>query len=97
MTKCCDAHDICYDTCNTDKERCDVEFRRCLYKFCDGYESNGIVNTCKAAAKMLFTGTMTLGCKSYLNSQSQACYCENEANKSNNKKSKKYTKGAGEL
>lgn len=30
---------------------------------------------CKAAAKMLFTGTLTLGCKSYLDSQQRTCYC----------------------
>ncbi|KAF4516920.1 hypothetical protein B566_EDAN008009 [Ephemera danica] len=33
------------------------------------------VLACKAAAKMLFTGTMTLGCKSYIDSQTNACYC----------------------
>lgn len=38
MTICCDAHDICYDTCNSDKELCDIEFKRCLYKYCDTYE-----------------------------------------------------------
>lgn len=24
---------------------------------------------------MLFTGTLTLGCKSYLDAQNKACYC----------------------
>lgn len=40
MTKCCDQHDICYDTCNNDKEVCDMEFKRCLYRYCDNYERN---------------------------------------------------------
>lgn len=40
MTKCCDQHDICYDTCRNDKERCDIEFRKCLYKYCDSYEKS---------------------------------------------------------
>nr|CAD7414355.1 unnamed protein product [Timema poppensis] len=78
MTKCCDEHDICYDTCNQAKEHCDYEFKNCLYKICDKYEKTvgeTAVKTCKAAAKMLFTGTITLGCKSYLDSQKQACYC----------------------
>lgn len=39
MTKCCDAHDICYDTCNSGKEVCDLEFKRCLYNYCDTYKS----------------------------------------------------------
>ncbi|XP_055599170.1 group XIIB secretory phospholipase A2-like protein [Uranotaenia lowii] len=79
METCCNAHDICYDTCNSDKELCDLDFKRCLYKYCDEYEKNVVgdivVKGCKAAAKMLFTGTITLGCKSYLDSQARSCYC----------------------
>lgn len=40
MTKCCDLHDICYDTCNNDKEICDMEFKRCLYRYCESYEKS---------------------------------------------------------
>lgn len=79
MENCCNQHDLCYDTCNSDKELCDIEFKRCLYKYCDSYEKSIVndimVKGCKAAAKMLFTGTLTLGCKSYLDSQERACYC----------------------
>jgi hypothetical protein len=39
MTKCCDSHDICYDTCNSGKEKCDLDFKRCLYSYCDSYKS----------------------------------------------------------
>lgn len=39
MTKCCDSHDICYDTCNSGKEVCDLDFKRCLYNYCDTYKS----------------------------------------------------------
>lgn len=39
MTKCCDTHDICYDTCNSGKETCDLDFKRCLYNYCDSYKS----------------------------------------------------------
>lgn len=97
MTKCCDQHDICYDTCNSDKEKCDLEFKRCLYKYCDGYQSSGItiVNTCKAAAKMLFTGTTALGCKSYMDAQKEACYCGDKWSK--NKKPKRAAQAGGEL
>ncbi|XP_066597899.1 group XIIA secretory phospholipase A2 [Prorops nasuta] len=97
MTKCCDAHDICYDTCNIDKEKCDLEFKRCLYKYCDGYQSTStkIVNTCKAAAKMLFTGTTALGCKSYIDAQKQACFCPDKTDKK--KRSKKAADVGGEF
>lgn len=90
MTKCCDQHDICYDTCNNVKEKCDLDFKRCLYKYCEGYQSSGagaIVNTCKAAAKMLFMGTMTLGCKSYIDAQEKACWCGDKT-KTRGKKSR---------
>lgn len=81
METCCNEHDICYDTCNNDKELCDLDFKRCLYKYCNSYEGSAAIGTdlmikgCKAAAKMLFTGTLTLGCKSYLDSQARTCYC----------------------
>ncbi|XP_064545558.1 group XIIA secretory phospholipase A2 [Drosophila montana] len=79
MEPCCNSHDICYDTCNSDKELCDLDFKRCLYKHCDSFEksiaSDLMTKGCKAAAKMLFTGTLTLGCKSYLDSQQRSCYC----------------------
>ncbi|XP_059622736.1 group XIIB secretory phospholipase A2-like protein [Phlebotomus argentipes] len=77
MEKCCDAHDLCYDTCNTDKELCDADFKKCLYRHCDQYEALGELPAkgCKAAAKMLFTGTLTLGCKAFLDAQTRSCYC----------------------
>lgn len=27
METCCNDHDICYDTCNSDKELCDLDFK----------------------------------------------------------------------
>lgn len=55
---------------------------------------NVCILACKAAAKMLFTGTLTLGCKSYIDSQTEACYC---ASSKPTYKKKKFTTGAGEL
>ena len=34
IEKCCDKHDLCYDTCNQPKETCDDEFRDCLTRIC---------------------------------------------------------------
>lgn len=96
MEECCNAHDICYDTCNSDKELCDLDFKRCLYKYCDSYEKSVVtdlvVKGCKGAAKMLFTGTLTLGCKSYLDSQARACYCPATTGSSNSQEQKNYGK-----
>ncbi|XP_066258795.1 group XIIA secretory phospholipase A2 [Euwallacea similis] len=96
MEKCCNTHDICYDTCNKNKEVCDLDFKRCLYRHCDSYSENSggqtMTKACKGAAKMLFTGTVTLGCKSYMDAQKQACYCPPEPGWKDKKKSK-YTSG----
>lgn len=99
MENCCNAHDVCYDTCNKDKELCDIEFKRCLYNYCDTHEKSTIGSVvakgCKAAAKMLFTGTITLGCRSYLDAQERACYCAPPSSSSRSdrdKKSRKYSK-----
>lgn len=116
MATCCDDHDICYDTCNKDKELCDLDFKRCLYSYCDKYEKSTVGGElmvkgnwnflsskycnwkfiealfigCKTAAKMLYTGSVTLGCKPYLNAQSKACYCPSSGSSSGNNKNKQY-------
>jgi hypothetical protein len=32
--KCCEVHDICYDTCGTSKVTCDEDFKKCMKKVC---------------------------------------------------------------
>jgi secretory phospholipase A2 len=93
MVPCCDIHDMCYDTCNRDKDICDLEFKRCLYNVCDG-KVQPLSTACKATAKILHTGTTALGCKLFLDAQSNACFCG--LNKRKNKK-KKYTAGDEDL
>lgn len=34
MTKCCNQHDRCYDTCGNQKHDCDEEFQDCLETIC---------------------------------------------------------------
>lgn len=34
MTKCCNQHDRCYDTCGREKHDCDDEFQVCLETIC---------------------------------------------------------------
>lgn len=87
MTECCNQHDLCYDTCNNLKENCDNLFKSCLYKLCDNASKiDTLVKACKVAASMV-GGSMTLGCKSYLESQKKSCYCPPSDKK------KKYTAG----
>uniref|UniRef100_A0A146M612 Group XIIA secretory phospholipase A2 n=1 Tax=Lygus hesperus TaxID=30085 RepID=A0A146M612_LYGHE len=76
MTLCCDNHDLCYATCNSQKDKCDVDFKKCLYRVCDTYRIADTANQgCKAAAKVLYTATTALGCKFFQDAQAEACYC----------------------
>uniref|UniRef100_A0A7G3AJ70 Putative group xii secretory phospholipase a2 n=1 Tax=Lutzomyia longipalpis TaxID=7200 RepID=A0A7G3AJ70_LUTLO len=92
MEKCCNAHDICYGTCNTDKELCDAEFKKCLYHQCEQNRNFNELQLrgCKATAKLLFTGTLALGCPAFLAAQEKSCYCSGT-------KRRKTRKDGGEL
>lgn len=34
FVNCCNDHDLCYETCGSDKDECDLKFKKCLYKTC---------------------------------------------------------------
>jgi len=78
FTKCCNRHDLCYDTCNSDKDLCDIEFKKCLYSVCRS-DSNKLSfidgKTCKLKAKLFFVTVIGVGCQAYLDAQANACVC----------------------
>ncbi|XP_027311742.3 group XIIA secretory phospholipase A2 [Anas acuta] len=82
MTKCCNHHDRCYDTCGNKKNDCDEEFQSCLSKICrDVQKTLGIsesVQACESTVQLLFDAVIHLGCKPYLDSQRAACMCRYE-------------------
>ncbi|XP_062852025.1 group XIIB secretory phospholipase A2-like protein isoform X2 [Trichomycterus rosablanca] len=82
MTKCCNQLDICYDTCGSNKYRCDTKFRWCLHNICgDLKKSLGFmskVEACEAFADTMYNTVWTLGCRPFMNSQRTACICEGE-------------------
>ncbi|KAI5108524.1 group XIIB secretory phospholipase A2-like protein isoform X1, partial [Silurus meridionalis] len=82
MTKCCNQLDICYDTCGSNKYRCDTKFRWCLHSICsDLKKSLGFmskVEACEAFADTMYNTVWTLGCRPFMNSQRAACICEGE-------------------
>ncbi|XP_029110155.1 group XIIB secretory phospholipase A2-like protein isoform X1 [Scleropages formosus] len=82
MTKCCNQLDACYDTCGSNKYRCDSKFRWCLHGICsDLKRSLGFVSkveACETLADTLYNAVWTLGCRPYMNSQRAACFCEGE-------------------
>ncbi|KAG9332359.1 hypothetical protein JZ751_015028 [Albula glossodonta] len=79
MTKCCNQHDRCYDTCGSDKHDCDEQFQFCLETICRNVQRTlGLshsVQACETAVNLLFDAVMHLGCKPYLDSQRASCMC----------------------
>ncbi|XP_010866410.1 group XIIB secretory phospholipase A2-like protein isoform X2 [Esox lucius] len=82
MTQCCNQLDSCYDTCGSIKHHCDTQYRWCLHAICsDLKKSLGFVSkvkACESVADTLYSTVWTLGCRSFMNSQREACYCEGE-------------------
>jgi len=73
--KCCHSHDVCYGTCNTNKNRCDLDFIFCMNSTCNYIAPN---DECRNAAVNLFDDTVALSqeaCTDYVTSQSRACTC----------------------
>ncbi|EHH26118.1 group XIIA secretory phospholipase A2 [Macaca nemestrina] len=82
LTKCCNQHDRCYETCGKSKNDCDEEFQYCLSKICrDVQKTLGLtqhVQACETTVELLFDSVIHLGCKPYLDSQRAACRCHYE-------------------
>ncbi|XP_032087819.1 group XIIB secretory phospholipase A2-like protein isoform X2 [Thamnophis elegans] len=82
MTKCCNQVDACYDTCGSNKYRCDAKFRWCMQSICsDLKRSLGFVSkveACESIADTIFQTVRTLGCRPFMNSQRSACICNEE-------------------
>ena len=71
-----------YDSCNSDKDICDIEFKKCLYGQCrrrdqPGFDHMSFVDTktCKLKAKLAFVAVIGVGCQAYLDAQASACQC----------------------
>lgn len=76
FTDCCNVHDVCYDTCNADKDDCDLAFKRCLYKICKSKKKDFLDSkTCNLKAKVFYLTVIGVGCKSYLDAQRNSCAC----------------------
>lgn len=82
MTRCCNQHDRCYDTCGNLKNDCDEQFQNCLSKICrDVQKTLGIsesVQACETTVALLFDAVIHLGCKPYMESQRASCICQYE-------------------
>ena len=76
---CCDAHDMCYDTCQKSKLDCDNEFQTCLRQVCKVKASDSeLLEECNNRNQLMVVGATAFGCKAYLDAQKNACMCTHE-------------------
>ncbi|XP_019635440.1 PREDICTED: group XIIA secretory phospholipase A2-like [Branchiostoma belcheri] len=81
MTRCCDKHDICYDTCGKNRQDCDDKFKSCLDKMCENLSttlSKDQYEGCQMTSQLMYAGTTSLGCKSFKDAQKRACICDED-------------------
>lgn len=60
---CCDAHDICYDTCGADKDECDLKFKKCLYRKCSSVKDSEDTALNKKSKKVPMHTFILTSCK----------------------------------
>ena len=73
MTGCCNGHDVCFDTCNTDYDECDNNFKKCMHAKCGA--DYGDSDACHEVADLYYNGVRLFGCGLYTHTQSEACIC----------------------
>ena len=72
-----------YDTCNSDKDECEKNFRECLLSQCN-LKSTLITVACNTTAKLMHTTVNSrLGCAAFKKAQNNSCLCINKENVSN--------------
>src|SRR5690606_25134374 len=90
FSRACDAHDICYGTCNSDRAKCDKEFLADLRAWCQLSIVNQIIKkswfermrekrevaACYKVAKIYFNAVVRYGEKPHSMAQDDACECE---------------------
>lgn len=51
MKECCNKHDACYETCGTDRTKCDLELKKCSIDGCKETAAKGGPEAEKEGAK----------------------------------------------
>ena len=77
FTEACNAHDSCYDTCNSDRGACDDKFLEKMNAICNAtYKRGASLDHCmKMARNWFFQGVKTLGSSAYDDAQKRVCQC----------------------
>ncbi|MEZ5098570.1 MAG: hypothetical protein R3C15_01920 [Thermoleophilia bacterium] len=73
----CNAHDICYGTCKSDRDACDKRFGKQLRRACRNAYGEGTKkrDACLETAKGYHDAVIALGSIAYADAQSEACQC----------------------
>ena len=76
FSQCCDDHDYCYDSCGTDKDECDLIFKKCLYSKCKSKQHKFFdAKKCRLKAKLFYVTVIGVGCQSFIDAQRNSCDC----------------------
>ncbi|WP_420313859.1 hypothetical protein [Bryobacter aggregatus] len=76
FTACCDAHDICYGTCNSNKANCDNAFGDCFAGPCSVFPAGSpLRDQCMQIAALYYSAVVLFGGGPYETSQREACDC----------------------
>src|SRR5262249_11461643 len=88
FTPACDTLDMCYSTCNADKEECDIDFNMNLANICEAtyggffYPGSDITDyvNCVSRIKQYSAAVVKFGTGSYNDAQEDVCSCCSETN-----------------
>lgn len=79
FTPACNKHDVCYGTCQKDKDACDKAFCRDLKQACKSTWPNAADSKrrggCEDRADYYCAGVILAGDAAYWNAQAEACHC----------------------
>lgn len=77
FTACCQYHDQCYTTCQSNKTACDSQFQDCMNSVCLNNFTGDInaVTPCFTQAVTFYNAVHYGGCPLYLYWQRQVCAC----------------------
>lgn len=78
FTSACNNHDVCYDTCNSDRSVCDKKFLdemygECARKYAKG--SKALTHCIGVAKNFFYAGARTFGGSAWDSAQQKACQC----------------------
>ena len=78
FTECCNKHDDCYQTCNSDKTTCDTAFGDCMMNICEKFPFYNLESRskCEAWAATYKMGVTLVAQSAYDSDQAQVCVCK---------------------